>query len=92
MDHKEIIHQKITDISQEVLAFIREEEPKFDERWVPAIHIKTTLGLSFVAVPQVNRQYGKKGWLFLIITRLLEDQNLIEYRKSGNRAFYRSVK
>jgi hypothetical protein len=45
-----------------------------------------------VAVPREGEQYGEKGWLFAILARMLEDEGLVEYRKDGNRAFYRSRK
>lgn len=89
MDSKENIHNLIKKISMEVLGFIKEEESKFKDRWVPTAHIKNSLELGFVAVPKANKQYGEKGWLFAIIARMLEDQNLIEYKKSGSRAFCR---
>jgi len=90
MGHKENIQQLISKMATEVLAFIREEESKYKDRWVPAAHIKNSLALSFVAVPKGNKQYGEKGWLFAIIARILEDENRIEYRKAGSRAFCRS--
>jgi len=71
------------------LNFIKNEEVSFKDRWVPAIDIKEKLDLNFVAVPQENKQYGKKGWLFAIIARILEDEGLLEYKKINNRAYYR---
>jgi hypothetical protein len=89
MARKENIHNLIRQISMEVLGFIKDEESKFPDRWVPTAHIKHSLELNFVAVPRANEQYGEKGWLFAIIARILEDQKLIEYKKSGKRAFCR---
>ena len=91
MTHKDNIHDLIKKISDEVLSFIKEEESNFKDRWVPAAHIKNSLDLSFVAVPRANKQYGEKGWFFAIIARILEDQNKIDYKKDGSRAFYRTV-
>lgn len=91
MSRRNEIHELIKKISIEVLGFIKEEESKYEDRWVPAAHIKKSLALSFVAVPQANIQYGEKGWFFGIIARILEDQNLIEYKKVGSRAFCRSI-
>jgi len=72
------------------LKFIKNEEVSHKNRWIPAIDIKEKLELNFVAVPQENKQYGKKGWLFAIIARLLEDEDLVEYKKINSRAFYRT--
>lgn len=90
MNRKENIHHLIKKISMEVLGFIKEEESQFIDRWVPTAHIKNSLELGFAAVPKANKQYGEKGWLFAIIARILEDQHLIEYKKSGSRAFCRT--
>lgn len=90
MDHRDAIHNLLNVIAFEMLNFIRISESSFNDRWVPAIHIKDSLELNFVAVPQENEQYGEKGWLFAILARILEDQNTLEYRKEDNRAFYRT--
>ena len=42
MDRKETIHELIRGISIELLGFIKEEEPRFKDRWVPASHIKNS--------------------------------------------------
>lgn len=91
MNSKERIHALINEISTEVLQFIRNHESPSNDRWVPAAQIKSELELYFEAVPKDNKQYGSKGWLFAIIARMLEDQNLIEYKKSDGRAYYRST-
>ena len=87
---KDRIHDHIHAIANEIFDYIKENESIFPERWVPASKIKNELELNFVAVPQANRQYGPKGWLFAIAARLLEDKGLVDYRKNGNRAYYRS--
>jgi len=90
MDRKTAIHNLLNIMAFEVLEYIRECERSFKNRWVPATEIKNSLELNFVAVPRQGEQYGEKGWLFAILARLLEDQNLLDYRKEGNRAFYRT--
>jgi hypothetical protein len=90
MKRKHTIHLLLKKMSQEVLQFIEEKESSFEDRWVPAVYIKASLGLYFVCVPKTNRQYGEKGWLFAILARMLEDNNLVEYKKVGSRAFYRT--
>ncbi|MCB1699058.1 MAG: hypothetical protein KDI34_22785, partial [Halioglobus sp.] len=60
MNRKERIHQYISEIGAEVLAFIKERENMFSDRWVPATEIKETLELNFVSVPRSNKQYGEK--------------------------------
>lgn len=92
MNRKDAISALIKVMSFEVLEFIREKEPSYDNRWVPAADIKNALDLNLVAVPRENIQYGEKGWLFAILARILEDEGLVEYKKDGSRAFYRSKK
>ncbi len=91
MNAKDRIHALIDNISMEVLKFIREHESLSNDRWVPAAQIKNELALNFAVVPKANRQYTEVGWFFAIITRLLEDQNLIQYKKDNGRAYYRST-
>ena len=90
MDRKEIIHNLIEVIAYEILQFIKSQEAAYDDRWVPAADIKSSLDLNFVAVPISNKQYGEKGWFFAIMARLLEDKGLVEFMKDGSRSFYRS--
>jgi hypothetical protein len=90
MDHKTAIHSLLKVIAFELLEYIKDREPFFSDRWVPAAEIKNELELNFVAVPQMGEQYGEKGWLFAILARILEDEGTVEYRKKGSRAFYRS--
>jgi hypothetical protein len=89
MHSKQKIHTHIKEISNELLNFIKNEEVSYKDRWVQAIDIKEKLDLNFVAVPQENKQYGKKGWLFTIIERILEDEGLLEYKNINNKAYYR---
>lgn len=92
MDRKIAIHDLLRVIAFELLEFIKERESAFNDGWVPAADIRNELELNFVAVPIQGEQYGEKGWLFWILARMLEDQGLVEYRKEGNRAFYRTKK
>lgn len=92
MDRKTAIHSLLGVIAFELLEYIRERESSSPNRWVPAADVKNALELNFVAVPKQGEQYGEKGWLFAILARMLEDQNLVEYRKEGARAFYRTRK
>ena len=90
MDRKTAIHSLLKVTAFELLEFIKDSESAFEDRWVPAADIKNELELNFVAVPTAGEQYGEKGWLFAILARMLEDQGLVEYKKEGSRAFYRS--
>ncbi len=90
MHYRDTIHKLIDIIAFEMLNFIKDSESSYEDRWVPAVHIKDSLDLKLVSVPQEGEQYGEKGWLFNILSRILQDQNLLEYKKEGNRAFYRS--
>ena len=88
MNRKERIHQQIDVLANEILEYIKDKESLFPERWVPASEVKAELDLNFVAVPQSNKQYGPKGWLFAILARILEDKNLVDFKKVGSRSFY----
>lgn len=91
MDAKERIHGLLKEMSMEVLNYIRSQEASAKDRWVPAAQVRSKLELNFVAVPKNNKQYGEKGWLFAIIARLLEDQDLIEYKKIDGKAYCRTL-
>ncbi|MBW1650641.1 MAG: hypothetical protein JRJ44_08225 [Deltaproteobacteria bacterium] len=90
MNSKQKIHGLIKEISNELLKFIKDKELVCEDRWVPAADIQKELDLSFFAVPLANKQYGKKGWLFDIIARILEDEGLVKYKKVNGRSFYRT--
>ena len=87
---KDAIHSYVELIAMEVLEHIKEKEGFFQDRWVPSVEIKSDLELNFVAVPKSNEQYGPKGWLMAIAARMLEDKELVEFKKIGSRSFYRS--
>jgi hypothetical protein len=90
MDHKANIRAHLQASADELLAFIRDCETDYPEGWVPDIHIKTALGLNFIAMPLAGKQYGPKGWLFAILARILEEQERLKHRKKGSRSFSRS--
>jgi hypothetical protein len=92
MDRKTAIHSLLSIIAFELLQYIKDRESSFEDRWVPAADIRNELELNFLAVPRQGEQYGEKGWLFAILARMLEEQELVEYRKDGSRAFYRSTR
>ena len=82
MNRKDKISVLLTEISNEVLQYVREHESPSNDRWVQDSQIKEDLGLNLEDVPKHNeKQYGKRGWFFGIIERLLENQELIEHRK-----------
>lgn len=90
MDRKNAIHALLSVMAYEVFQFIKESESSSEGGWVRSADIKNALELDFLAVPKNNKQYGEKGWLFAILARKLEDDGLVEYKKEGSRAFYRS--
>ena len=90
MGHKTKVHEHFDLMAKEVLAFIKESESGYNERWVPAAFIKDQLGLKMSSYPQSNDIDNRTGWLFSIIARYLEDQNLVEFNKNSSRSFYRS--
>ena len=94
MTRKDTIHKLLNEAALELLAFIKDSESKFKEQdhWVPAVDIKDALELNFVAVPKSGIPRGEKGWVFSTLARMLEDKSLVEYKKIGSRAFYRSVR
>ncbi len=74
----------------ELLTYVKEREPLQQDRWVPATELKDNLDLNFVAVPKSGTQYGKKGWVFATLARMLEDDGRLEYKLDGSRAYYRT--
>ncbi len=92
MDHKRKVQELIDACAQQILAFIKESESEFQDGWVPIAHIKNSLELNLVAVPQGGTQYGPKGWLFATLARRLEDQRLLEHKRVGSRSFCRSLR
>ena len=91
MDHKERIHALLDECANEVLAFVKERESLYSDRWVPAVEVKDSLKLNFVPYPASSEQHGEKGWLFAILARMLENKGTLEYKREGSRSFCRSV-
>lgn len=91
MNSKNKIHGLLAQCSHELLTYLKEREPLHADRWVPAVELKDNLDLNFVAVPKSGTQYGKKGWVFATLMRMLEDSGRVDYKLEGNRAFYRST-
>lgn len=91
MNRKERVQEHIDALADEVLEEIKAREGLHPDRWVPASDVKNELELNFVCVPKANKQYGERGWLFAILARLLEDKDLVEFKKMGSRSYYRSV-
>lgn len=89
MNRRENISCHIQAIAEEILGYIRENESQFSDRWVPAAEINKKLDLKRNPSPKIGKTQGCKQWFFSIIARILEDQNKVEYKKVGNRAYYR---
>lgn len=92
MSHKANIAELFNAIAGEVCSFIKESEAGFAEGWVPAAYVKDQLELKKSSYPKSNLIDNKTGWLFATIARYLEDKQKIEFRKVGNRSFYRTRK
>ena len=92
MNHKIKVHGLFSQMADEVFSFIKESESEFTKNWVPATYIKEQLGLNMSAYPQGNKIDNKTGWLFATIARFLQDQNRIDFKKVGNRSYYKSRK
>ena len=91
MEYKAIMHRLIADCADVLLAYVKQTEPHYNDRWVPAATIKKELGINLLAVPRANATQGAQGWFFATLARLLEDQGRLEYQTQGARAFCRSV-
>lgn len=91
MDHKRKVHELFGLMSAEVLSYIQSVENDFSDGWVPATYIKDQLGLKMSAYPQGNKIDNETGWLFSTIARYLQDKNQVDFKKVGNRSFYRSL-
>lgn len=90
MNRKDTMQKLIEVLAFELLQEIKEREAMNKDRWVAVATINNELKLKFVAVPRDNTQYGEKGWLFAILARILEDKELIEFRKVGKNSYYRT--
>jgi hypothetical protein len=94
MNQKDRIHNFIKLISMEILEFIKEAKLSYkkNDGWVPQKDINKSLEINFIAVPKANKDQKATGWFFSIIARMLEDENLIEFRKVDGVSYYRSLK
>ncbi len=52
--------------------------------------IKEQLDLKKDSYPIENEIQNRTGWLFAAIARRLQDRGLVEFKKTGNRSYYRS--
>jgi len=91
MSRKARIQSLLDEAAMEIFHHIKDSEPSYPERWVPAANIKDELGLKLHSYPRENTIYCETGWLFGTLARILEDKDLVEFRKAKNRAFYRTV-
>jgi len=90
MSRKDTIQRLLDETAIEIFGHIKDSEPSYPERWVPAANIKDELGLKLPSYPQKNKINNETGWLFGTLARILEDKGLVEFRKANNRSFYRS--
>jgi hypothetical protein len=90
MNHKQEVHRLFGLMSDEVLAFIKETESAYLDGWVPAANIKRELELNKSAYPQGNAIDNETGWFFSTIARHLQDENKVDFKRIGRRAFYKS--
>lgn len=93
MTTKERIHGLLKECCQEVLAYIREREPLYEDGLVPATDVNDGLGINFSAVPRNSKDpSGQKGWLLATFARMLEDDGDLEHHKKGMRSYYRVIR
>jgi len=90
MNRKSNIHKLLSEAAMEIFGYIKDSEPSYVERWVPALTIKDDLSLKLSSYPKENKINNETGWLFGTLARMLEDKGLIEFRKANNRSFYRA--
>jgi hypothetical protein len=90
MSRKAKIQSLLDEAAMEIFGHIKDFEPSYPERWVPAANIKDELGLKLPSYPQENKINNETGWLFGTLARILEDKGLVEFRKANNRSFYRT--
>lgn len=88
---KQEIERLLQLMSDQLMSYISEVEPGFQGRWVPATHLKTQLNLKRDSYPVANKIQNRTGWLFAILARMLEEQGKVEFRKEGNRSYYRCL-
>lgn len=92
VEEKNQIDQLFNKMAEQVLSFIVKSESGFSEGWVPAAFIKQQLNLTKNAYPQGNKTDNKTGWFFATLSRHLQDQNKVEFKKNGSLSYYKSTK
>ncbi|WP_460811733.1 hypothetical protein [Luteimonas pelagia] len=85
------MHDLLHQAADVLLEELRTLEADYEARWVPASRLKSNLSLNLVTYPQSNPIQQEKGWVFAALARLLEDRNLVQFRKIGGRSYYRST-
>jgi len=90
MTRRASIHRLLEEAAMEIWGHIKDTEAAHPERWVPAAYIKDELGLKLPSYPRENKINSETGWLFGTLARILEDRELVEFRKANNRSFYRT--
>lgn len=90
MDYKKKVHEYFALMSGEVLSYISSVKIDFPDGWVPATYIKDQLSLKMSAYPQGNKIDNETGWLFSTIARYLQDKDQVDFKKIGNRSFYKT--
>jgi hypothetical protein len=91
MNRKEVIHDALEQIALEMLHFIADAGKRYPDGWVPATHIKDELQLNLHCYPKIKTQHGRKGWLFSILARMLEDRGLLGYQFDKKHAYYKAL-
>lgn len=84
------IYALLDEAAMEIYSFVKEIENSYTERWVPAADIKNDLELKFSSYPIENEIDNKTGWLFATFARMLQEKDLLEFRKAGARSYYRT--
>ncbi|XOV87367.1 MAG: hypothetical protein ACFHX7_20830 [Pseudomonadota bacterium] len=90
-NHRAAIEKLFVEMADQVLAFVKEVESAFADRWVPATYIKNQLDLKKDSYPIENEIQNRTGWFFATLARNLQDRGQVEFRKEGNRSYYRSA-
>lgn len=94
MNRQEKVSAHLQGIADEVVGYIKDNESRFPDRWVPATSISKDLGLMRNCYPKSNKTKREQHWLRGIVCRMLEDENLVEFWKDGkkvnSKTYYRS--
>lgn len=76
------IEQTIARLAQQTYEGIDALEQLYgdEDGWINARDIRSTLRLDYESYPMSNDK-SQKGWLLLIVCRMLEDEGRLEHRK-----------